>query len=82
MSHESLGFLSGMFRNSQLRWATVVKEAFAILSTCPRLEYLLWNAVRIFFTHRSNLAYMRDPERTCRLCRKLQLKVWRVGRWS
>eukprot|EP00903_Cladosiphon_okamuranus_P017345 g15980.t1 len=31
MSHEPLGFLSGTFRGSQLRWATVDKEGFAIV---------------------------------------------------
>ena len=61
MSHEPLGFLSGVFRNSQLRWPTVDKEAFAFVSTFRRLEYLLWNGVHIFTDHR-NLAYIFDPE--------------------
>ena len=29
MSHEPLAFLSGSFKGSQLRWATVDKEGFA-----------------------------------------------------
>ena len=33
MSHEPLGFLSGTFRGSQQRWATVGKGGFAIMST-------------------------------------------------
>ena len=45
MSHEPLGFLSGTFRGSQLRWATVDKGGFAIVSTFRRLEYLLWGGV-------------------------------------
>ena len=32
MSHESLAFLSGSFKGSQLRWATVDKEGFAIVN--------------------------------------------------
>ena len=40
MSHEPLAFLSGSFEGSQLRWATVDKEGFAIVNTFRRLEYL------------------------------------------
>ena len=61
MSHEPLGFLSGTFRGSQQRWATTDKECFAIVSTFRRLEYLLWNGVRIHTDHR-NLAYIFNPE--------------------
>jgi len=61
MSHEPLGFLSGTFRGSQQRWATIDKECFAIVSTFRRLEYLLWNGVRIHTDHR-NLAYIFNPE--------------------
>eukprot|EP00903_Cladosiphon_okamuranus_P017435 g16059.t1 len=61
MSHEPLGFLSGTFRGSQLRWATVDKEGFAIISTLRRLEYLLWGGVHIHTDHR-NLAYIFNPE--------------------
>lgn len=60
-SHEPLGFLSGTFRGSQLRWATVDKEGFAIVSTFLRLEYLLWGGVHIHTDHR-NLAYIFNPE--------------------
>ena len=47
MSHEPLGFLSGTFRGSQQRWATVDKEGFTIVGTCWRLEYLLWGRARL-----------------------------------
>jgi len=43
MSHEPLGFLSGSFRGSQLRWATVDKEGFAFVSTFRRLAYLFFD---------------------------------------
>ena len=38
MSHVPLAFLSGCFKGSQLRWATVDKEGFAIVKTFRRLE--------------------------------------------
>ncbi|MEP0580138.1 MAG: reverse transcriptase domain-containing protein [Marinobacter sp.] len=62
MSHEPLGFLSGSFTGSQLRWATVDKEGFAIVNTFRRLEYLLWGGVHIFTDHR-NLQYIFNPEK-------------------
>ena len=37
MSHEPLGFISGAFKRSQLRWPTVDKEVFAVVSTFRRL---------------------------------------------
>lgn len=40
-SPESLRFLGGVYRNSQLRWPTVDKETFGIMSRFPVLEYLL-----------------------------------------
>ena len=61
MTHEPLAFLSGSFKGSQLRWATIDKEGFAIVSTFRRLEHLLWNGVHIFTDHR-NLAYIFNPE--------------------
>ena len=63
MSHEPLGFLSGTFRGSQQRWATVDKEGFTIVSTFRRLEFLLWGGVRIYTIHHI-LAYIFEPE-TC-----------------
>ncbi|CAM9632795.1 unnamed protein product, partial [Sphacelaria rigidula] len=41
MTHEPLAFLNGNFKGSQMRWATIDKEFFAILSTFRRLEHLL-----------------------------------------
>ena len=39
MTHEPLAFLSGTFKGSQMRWATIDKEGFAIVSTFRRLEH-------------------------------------------
>ena len=53
MAHKPLGFLSGPFRGSQERWATVDKEGFAIVSTFKRRPYLLWGGVAIHCDHRN-----------------------------
>jgi RNase H-like domain found in reverse transcriptase len=36
-----LAFLSGSFKNAASRWPIVEKEAFAIVETVCRMEYLL-----------------------------------------
>ncbi|CAM9808495.1 unnamed protein product [Sphacelaria rigidula] len=61
VTHKPLTFLSGNFKSSQMRWATIDKEGFAIVSTFRRLEHLLWNGIHIFTDHR-NLAYIFNPE--------------------
>ena len=38
MTHKPLAFLSGTLKESQMRWATIDKEGFAIVSTFRRLE--------------------------------------------
>ena len=58
MTHEPLGFLSGTFKGSQMRWATIDKEGFAIVSTFRRLEHFLWNGVHIFTDHRLSLIHI------------------------
>ena len=57
MTHEPLGFVSGTFKGSHQRWATVDMEGFAMVTTFKRLEYLLWNGVHIYTDHK-NLAYI------------------------
>nr|CCA17015.1 PREDICTED: similar to OSJNBa0011F23.1 putative [Albugo laibachii Nc14] len=39
--HYPLAFISGSFKGTSARWATVEKEVFLIVETCKRLEYLL-----------------------------------------
>ena len=51
ISHGPLGFLSGSFRDSRQRWATVHKERFAMVCTFRLLEYLFWGGVRIYIDH-------------------------------
>ena len=60
MSHEPMGFLSGAFKGPQLRWPTVDKEAFAVVSTFRRLAYLLWDGAKVYSDHR-NLQYILHP---------------------
>ena len=79
-SHDPLGFMSGTFRGSQQRWATVDKEGFAIVSTFRRFEYLLWGGVRILTDHR-NLAYIFEPEACVSSMPKTAAPDSRIGRW-
>ena len=55
MTQKPLGFLLGIFKGSQQRWATVDREGFAVV------ECLLWNGVHICTDHRK-LAYIFDSE--------------------
>ena len=61
VSHELLGFLSSTFRGLQQGWVTMDKKRFAIVSPFHRLEYLLWEGVRMC-THHRDLTYIFDPE--------------------
>ena len=49
--HEPLGFLSGVFKGSQLRLPPVEKEDLAIVRTFQRLDYLLWGEVNVYCDH-------------------------------
>ena len=57
--HAPLGFVSGAFKGAQVRWP-IVDEAFAIVSTCRRLEYLMFRGFVVYCDHR-NLAYIFHP---------------------
>ncbi|KAG3194621.1 hypothetical protein PC128_g9193 [Phytophthora cactorum] len=60
--HEPLLMLSGTFSGSAKRWAIVEKEAYAIIETCRRADYLLHrpDGFALFTDHR-NLRYIFDP---------------------
>ncbi|GMF66728.1 unnamed protein product [Phytophthora fragariaefolia] len=60
--HEPLAFLSGHFRGASHRWPTIEKEAFAMMESCRRLEYLLLRprGFRLYTDHR-NLVYIFNP---------------------
>ena len=63
--HEPLAFLAGSFRSSQARWSTPEKEAYAIIASVDRLDYLLLRPEGfLLFTDHKNLTYIFDPVRT------------------
>ncbi|KAH9174484.1 hypothetical protein AeNC1_017678, partial [Aphanomyces euteiches] len=39
--HQPLAFLSGAFTGASERWPIVEKEAFAVVESCKRLDYIL-----------------------------------------
>ena len=41
MPHHPVSFVSGMFQGSQLNWAAMVKEAYAIYMTVKKLTFYL-----------------------------------------
>ncbi|GMF46575.1 unnamed protein product [Phytophthora fragariaefolia] len=60
--HQPLMMLSGSFSGTAKRWTIVEKEAYAIVETCRRADYLLHrpNGFALFTDHR-NLRYIFDP---------------------
>ena len=60
--HQPLAFLSGSFKDAQLAWPIVGKEAFAVHESCDKLEHFIQRnrGVNIFTDHR-NLVYIFDP---------------------
>ena len=67
-AHELLAFVSHCFKGSQLRWAIIEKEAYAIVATCVRLDYLLLRQGGFYlFTDHRNLQFIfgNSPKRTC-----------------
>ncbi|KAE9067004.1 hypothetical protein PF007_g28235 [Phytophthora fragariae] len=60
--HRPLAFVSGRFVGASSRWATIEKEAFAIVESTRRLEYLLLRpkGFRLYTDHR-NLVYIFNP---------------------
>ncbi|CAN0089669.1 unnamed protein product [Sphacelaria rigidula] len=84
MTHEPPAFVSGNFKGSQMRWATIDKKGFAIVSTFRRLEHLSWNGVHIFTDHR-NLAYIFNPEACVTSVSKVmaqRLEGWKGYRYT
>ncbi|XXQ35702.1 Reverse transcriptase domain-containing protein [Plasmodiophora brassicae] len=80
--HEPLSFISGTFRGSQLKWATIEKEAYAIIEGCYRLRHFISMsklALRIFTDHR-NLVFILNPASVARISRTTgdRLERWRL----
>ncbi|KAH9109321.1 hypothetical protein AeMF1_015598 [Aphanomyces euteiches] len=79
--HEPLAFLSGAFRGASERWPIAEIEAFAVVESCKRLEYLLIRpgGFRLFTDHR-NLVYMFNPLGASPNMAKYQ--AHKLQRWS
>ncbi|OWZ18122.1 hypothetical protein PHMEG_0007837 [Phytophthora megakarya] len=61
--HEPLMILSGTFSGSAQSWAIVEKEAYAIIATCQRADYLLHRPGRfMLYTDHRNLRFIFNPE--------------------
>jgi hypothetical protein len=60
--HEPLIILSGTLTGAASRWATVEKEAFALVETVKRADYLLHRPGGfMLFTDHLNLRYIFSP---------------------
>ena len=59
--HEPLSFLSGSFTGCSSNWSLVAKEAFAVVESMSRLEYLTASQEVSLFTDHANLVCIFDP---------------------
>jgi len=60
--HDPLSFLSGSFKGSRCRWSTPEKEAFAIVESVTRLDYLVLRPGGfLMFTDHKNLTFLYNP---------------------
>lgn len=60
--HEPLAFLSGSFKGSPLRWSTIEKESYAIISAIRRLDYILARPEGfLIFTDHKHLTFILHP---------------------
>ena len=60
--HQPLAFLSGAFTGASERWSIVEKEAFAVVESCKRLDYILIRPAGFrLFTDHKNLQYIFNP---------------------
>ncbi len=55
-------FLYGRFNDTQVRWSILEEEAFAILATAEKMQWILATAQGfVLFTYHKNLIFMFDP---------------------
>ena len=60
--HQPLMFLSGTFSGAAKRWSVAEKEAFAIVETLRKADYLVMRSDGfLLFTDHRNLRYIFDP---------------------
>jgi hypothetical protein len=76
-SHQPICFLSGNFTGSQIRWATVEKEAFPIIHALDKLDHFLKReeGFELFTDHR-NLTYILNPSRDLNKINSDRLHRW------
>ena len=61
-NHEPLAFLSSRFDSTQLGWATMEKEAFAVLATLGRMHWIVATPEGFdLYTDHNNLIFLFDP---------------------
>jgi hypothetical protein len=62
--HEPLAFLSGRFTGASTRWPILEKEAFTIITSCDRMDWLLHCPSGFsLFTDHNNLIYVFNLHR-------------------
>ena len=60
--HEPLAFLSGRFDDTEMRWAIIEKEAYAVKASCERMRWLLGTPDGFnLYTDHNNLIFIFDP---------------------
>jgi hypothetical protein len=78
--HSPLAFLSGALKGASLRWSTAEKEAYAIVASCKRLDYLLHRPGGfVIHTDHRNLAFIFSNEPDTNQPRYLADKL---ARWA
>ncbi|ETV71271.1 hypothetical protein H257_13409 [Aphanomyces astaci] len=79
--HQPLAFISGSFSGASARWPIVEKEAYAVVESCKRLDYLVVRpgGFRLFTDHR-NLVYIFNPSGSNANMAKYQAD--KLQRWS
>lgn len=80
MAHEPLAFLGSQFKGAEKKWSIVEKEAYAIVTACMRLDYMVDrpSGFRIYTDHR-NLRFIFDPDGQSDLARHTAAKI---ARWA
>ncbi|ETV82186.1 hypothetical protein H257_04897 [Aphanomyces astaci] len=79
--HQRLAFINGSFFGASARWPIVEKEAYAMVESCRRLDYLVVRpgGFRLFTDHR-NLVYIFNPSGSNTNMTKYQAD--KLQRWS
>lgn len=77
IAHEPMQFITGVFKELQLRWVTGGKEMFAVLSEFRRLDCLLRREHS--FSMITDLTYIIHPEATEKISKDATRRLQRCG---